>query len=88
MHVEKNVFDTLIGIILDIERKTKGTTKAHLDLKQIGIRTGLWMTRDGDKARKGLALFSIKSEERRKSFKSFYLLKSFHMGLLQISHIE
>ncbi|CAL8992061.1 unnamed protein product [Prunus brigantina] len=38
MHVEKNVFDTLVGRILDIEGKTKDTIKARLDLERMGIR--------------------------------------------------
>ena len=46
MHVEKNVFDTLVGTILDIEGKTKDTIKARIDLEKIGTRPGLWMTRD------------------------------------------
>ncbi|BBN67567.1 hypothetical protein Prudu_115S000500 [Prunus dulcis] len=37
-HVEKNVFDTLVGTILDIEGKTKDTIKARLDLERMGIR--------------------------------------------------
>ncbi|CAL9016892.1 unnamed protein product, partial [Prunus brigantina] len=35
MHVEKNVFDTLVGTILDIEGKTKDTIKARLDLERM-----------------------------------------------------
>ncbi|BBH02368.1 hypothetical protein Prudu_012908 [Prunus dulcis] len=34
MHVEKNVFDTLVGTILDIEGKTKDTIKAVLIWKE------------------------------------------------------
>ncbi|KAI5318152.1 hypothetical protein L3X38_037860 [Prunus dulcis] len=41
MHVEKNVFDTLVGPILDIQGKTKDTIKARLDLERMGIRRGL-----------------------------------------------
>ncbi|KAI5344596.1 hypothetical protein L3X38_012473 [Prunus dulcis] len=37
MHVEKNVFDTLVGTILDIDGKTKDTIKARLDLERMGI---------------------------------------------------
>ncbi|KAI5322661.1 hypothetical protein L3X38_031733 [Prunus dulcis] len=37
MYVEKNVFDTLVGTILDIEGKTKDTIKARLDLERMGI---------------------------------------------------
>ncbi|BBG99628.1 hypothetical protein Prudu_009379 [Prunus dulcis] len=38
MHVEKNVFDTLMDTILDIEGKTKDTIKARLDLERMGIQ--------------------------------------------------
>ncbi|XP_021814669.1 uncharacterized protein LOC110757382 [Prunus avium] len=55
MHVEKNVFDTLMGTILDIEGKTKDTIKARLDLERMGIRRGLWMNRDNDKFPDGYA---------------------------------
>ena len=48
MHVEKNVFDTLVGTILGIEGNTKDTIKACLDLERIGIRLGLWMNRDNE----------------------------------------
>ena len=65
MHVEKNVFDTLVGTILDIEGKTKDTIKAQIDLEKMGIRPGLWMMRDGDIARKKLASFSVKLDKRK-----------------------
>ncbi|CAL9005878.1 unnamed protein product [Prunus brigantina] len=65
MHVEKNVFDTLVGTILDIEGKTKDTTKARLDLERMGIRRGLWMNRDSDKARRDLAFFSMKLNDKK-----------------------
>ncbi|KAI5328557.1 hypothetical protein L3X38_027954 [Prunus dulcis] len=69
MHVEKNVFDTLVGTILDIEGKTKDTIKARLDLERMGIRRGLWMNRDSDKARRDLAFFSMKPNEKKKFLK-------------------
>ncbi|CAL8999749.1 unnamed protein product [Prunus brigantina] len=65
MHVEKNVFDTLVGTILDIEGKTKDTIKAHLDLERMGIRRGLWMNRDGDKARRDLTFFAMKPNDKK-----------------------
>nr|XP_028945197.1 uncharacterized protein LOC103453394 [Malus domestica] len=43
MHIEKNVFDTLVGTILDTEGKTKDAIEAHLDLERMGIRSSLWM---------------------------------------------
>ncbi|CAL8175742.1 unnamed protein product [Prunus armeniaca] len=69
MHVEKNVFDTLVGMILDIEGKTKDTIKAHLDLERMGIRRGLWMNRDNVKARRDLAFFSMKPNDKKEFLK-------------------
>ncbi|KAI5324838.1 hypothetical protein L3X38_033911 [Prunus dulcis] len=69
MHVEKNVFDTLVGTILDIEGRTKDTIKARLDLERMGIRRGLWMNRDSDKARRDLAFFSLKPNEKKEFLK-------------------
>lgn len=72
MHVEKNVFDTLVGTILDIEGKMKDTIKACLDLKHMGIRRGLWMTKEGDKVMKGLAFFFFPVKlEQAKDFLKF-----------------
>ncbi|KAI5323415.1 hypothetical protein L3X38_032487 [Prunus dulcis] len=69
MHVEKNVFDTLVGTILDIEGKTKDTIKARLDLERMGIQRGLWMNRDSDKARRDLAFFSMKPNDKKEFLK-------------------
>ncbi|KAI5338325.1 hypothetical protein L3X38_017596 [Prunus dulcis] len=69
MHVEKNVFDTLVGTILDIEGKTKDTIKGRLDLERMGIRRGLWMNRDSDKARRDLAFFSMKPNDKKEFLK-------------------
>ena len=70
MHVEKNVFDTLVGTILDIEGKTKDTIKTHLDLEIMGIRRGLWMNRDNDKTIRDLAFFfSMKSNDKKEFLK-------------------
>ncbi|CAL2238214.1 unnamed protein product [Prunus armeniaca] len=65
MHVEKNVFNTLLGTILDIKGKTKDTIKARLDLEIMGIRRGLWMNMDGDKARRDLAFFAMKPNDKK-----------------------
>ena len=41
MHVEKNVYDSLIGTFLNIKGKTKDGLKCHQDLVEIGIRKQL-----------------------------------------------
>ncbi|KAI5338864.1 hypothetical protein L3X38_018136 [Prunus dulcis] len=61
----KNVLDTLVGTILDIEGKTKDTIKARIDLERMGIRRGLWMNRDRDKAKRDLAFFSMKPNDKK-----------------------
>ncbi|KAI5335114.1 hypothetical protein L3X38_025247 [Prunus dulcis] len=73
----KNVFDTLVGTILDIEGKTKDTIKARLDLERMGIRRGLWMNRDSDKARRDLAFFSMKPNDKKEFLKFVSSVKFF-----------
>ncbi|CAN6687280.1 unnamed protein product [Malus baccata var. baccata] len=53
----------------NIEGKTKDTIKARLDLEQMGIRRGLWMNRDNDKARRDLVFFSMKPNDKKEFFK-------------------
>ncbi|KAI5316413.1 hypothetical protein L3X38_036120 [Prunus dulcis] len=72
----KNVFDTLVGTILDIEGKTKDMIKARLDLERMGIRRGLWMNRDSDKARRDLAFFSMKPNDKKEFLKFVSSVKS------------
>jgi hypothetical protein len=40
MHVEKNVWETLISTLLDIPGKTKDTLKARMDLEDMKLRKG------------------------------------------------
>lgn len=41
MHIEKNVCDSIIGTLLNIPGKTKDGVATHLDIVDMGIRTGL-----------------------------------------------
>jgi hypothetical protein len=38
MHLEKNVFESMIEVLLDINTKTKDGLKSHLDLVNQDIR--------------------------------------------------
>jgi hypothetical protein len=38
VHIEKNICESLMATILNIPGKTKGTIKARLDLKDLGIK--------------------------------------------------
>ncbi|XP_062085859.1 exocyst complex component EXO70H1-like [Humulus lupulus] len=48
MHVEKNVYDSLLGTLLDND-KYKGTNNARHDLKKMGCRKELWIYEDENK---------------------------------------
>ncbi|CAN6679884.1 unnamed protein product [Malus baccata var. baccata] len=68
MHIEKNVFNTLVGTILDIERQTKDTMEARLDLERMGIRSCLWMKKVGGTLKKGHPFFTVKSNGKKEFF--------------------
>ena len=38
MHIEKNICDSILGTLLDMEGKSKDSLKARLDLEHLGIR--------------------------------------------------
>ncbi|KAI5352010.1 hypothetical protein L3X38_004901 [Prunus dulcis] len=76
----KNVFDTLVGTILDIKGKTKDTIKACHDLERMGIGRGFWMNRDNDKARMDLAFFFSMKPNDKKKFLKFVSFVKFSNG--------
>ena len=43
MHIEKNVYDSVLGTILNLKDKNKDILKAHVDLMKMGIRSKLWL---------------------------------------------
>ena len=48
MHIEKNACDSLLGIILNIEGKTKDKDKSIIDLENIGMWKESHLYKDGD----------------------------------------
>ncbi|CAM8905199.1 unnamed protein product [Rhodiola kirilowii] len=52
MHIEKNVFDNIIGTILGLEGKTKDDVKAREGLEKQGVRKHLWKKIIGTSSRK------------------------------------
>lgn len=41
MHIEKNVYDSIIGTLLEIPGKNKDGVAARLDLLEMGVKTYL-----------------------------------------------
>ena len=38
MHIEKNIFDSIVGTLLSIDDKSKDNMNSRLDLQSMGIR--------------------------------------------------
>jgi hypothetical protein len=70
MRSEKNICEYLIGTILNIVGKTKDTTKARLDLKDLGTKEELQFREDGDSCEMPNARYTL-SKEKRKAFRDF-----------------
>jgi hypothetical protein len=43
MHVEKNLYESLLGTLLNTDEKTRDHGYARADLKKMGIRPELWL---------------------------------------------
>jgi hypothetical protein len=66
MHVTKNVFDNIIGTLLDMPRKMKDGLKSRNDLVQFGLRPELHpMLRPNGKHYLPPASYSLTVEERK-----------------------
>ncbi|CAM8886824.1 unnamed protein product [Rhodiola kirilowii] len=52
MHIEKNVFDNIIGTILGLQGKTKDDIKSREGLEKQGVRKELWAKKKGSSSRK------------------------------------
>lgn len=76
MHIEKNVFESLIGTLLNIPGKTKDGVKTRLDLVEMGIRLGLKPNLEGSKKeRLPLASWNLTLAEKKSMCGSFFGMK-------------
>jgi len=64
MHIEKNICDSILGTLLDIEGKTKDTVNARLDLLDMRIRPNQHLKEDGNTVRKPKACYVLAKEKR------------------------
>lgn len=64
MHIEKNVCDSVLGTLLNIDGKSKDTEKERLDLQDMGIRKELHLYKDGNKWKKPPATYTLSFEEK------------------------
>lgn len=66
MHIEKNIFYSIIGTLLDIPGKIKDHVNARFDLQEIGIRKDLYPTKssDGNHWEIRAAIFDLTNKEK------------------------
>ncbi|XP_030931212.1 uncharacterized protein LOC115957126 [Quercus lobata] len=65
MHVEKNIFDSVIGTIMNIKDKTKDSLSTRLDLKEMGIRHTLHPIEVNGKIELPPACYTLSNDEKR-----------------------
>ncbi|KAL3358884.1 hypothetical protein AABB24_015793 [Solanum stoloniferum] len=66
MHIEKNICESILGTLLNIDRKTKDTEKAREDLKDMNIRKELWLQHDDSSYTMPSACYNMSEKEKRK----------------------
>ena len=65
MHIEKNVCDSVLGTLINLDGKTKDHIKARLDLQEMGIRPELHpIVQDNNKVYLPPACFSMDKKEK------------------------
>ncbi|KAK3212193.1 hypothetical protein Dsin_016899 [Dipteronia sinensis] len=65
MHIEKNVCDSVLGTLMNIDGKTKDTYKTRLDLKEMGIQRELHPICVNGQTKLPSACYSLSSTEKR-----------------------
>ncbi|XP_060170674.1 uncharacterized protein LOC132601609 [Lycium barbarum] len=66
IHIEKNICDSLVGTLLDIDRKSKDHVNSCYDLQEMGIRKELQPIEDDNgSVSLARACFSMKPEQKR-----------------------
>jgi len=84
MHIEKNICDALLGIILRLEGKNKDTVNARLDLQDMGIRHELHLEQDDDNSVSIPAAWYAMDKEERAAFCGFLRSIRFPYGYASI----
>ncbi|KAI5324685.1 hypothetical protein L3X38_033758 [Prunus dulcis] len=75
MHIEKNVCDSIIGILLEIPGKNKDGIAARLDLLNMGVKTDLQPKYGERRTRLPPGPWNLSRAEKREVCNSFYGMK-------------
>ena len=75
MHIEKNVYESIINTLLNVTGKTKDGLKSRLDLKEMGIRTALHPEERGNRTYLPAALHTLSKNEKQIFCRRLFSLK-------------
>ena len=75
MHIEKNVFESVIGTLLNIKGKSKDGLKAREDMLKMGMRTELAPVKKGRRTYLPPAAFTLSRKEKKNLCKSLSEVK-------------
>ena len=64
MHIEKTIYDNLVGTLLNIKGKTRDTSNAQLNLQNVKIRKNLHLVEVGNRLVKPHASYTLTNSER------------------------
>ena len=65
MHIEKNICETILGTLLNIEGKSKDNEEARLDMQHLGIRMDQHPVRDNGKFTLPPALYKLGKDDKK-----------------------
>ena len=65
MHIEKNICESLLGTLLDLEGKSKDSEKARLDMQHLGIRPDQHPVLEKGKYTLPPALYSLGKDDKQ-----------------------
>ena len=65
MHIEKNICESILGTLLEIEGKCKDDENARLDMEHLGIRQDQHPVIDDDTYTLPAALYSLDKDDKR-----------------------
>ncbi|KAI5344268.1 hypothetical protein L3X38_012145 [Prunus dulcis] len=75
MHIEKNVFENVIGTVMNIDGETKDSLNARLDLQEMGIRSKLHPIEEGEKIIWPKADYELSNNDKKAVFQWLMNLK-------------
>lgn len=88
MHIDKNIYDNILGSILNFKGKTKDTLSSCLNLQEMNIRNELHPKIIVDKYELPEASFTLSPKEKHellKFFKNLRVPDGFHQIFLIVS---